>query len=123
MLADGVHHVSFCVSDLARSRDFYEQVLGLVPIERPDLGLPGVWYAAGNAELHLIQTPEGVDVGTPAEALTPLANHSAFAIDDYAATLRHFESWQLEIFETSPEVGQLWVRDPDGNVLEFITRR
>jgi catechol-2,3-dioxygenase len=25
--------------------------------------------------------------------------------------------------ETSPENGQLWVRDPDGNVIEFISRR
>jgi len=123
MLANGVHHISFCVRDLARSRDFYEKVLGLVPIERPFLGLPGVWYAAGNAEIHLIQAPEGVDVGAPAGSLTPLANHSAFAVDDYAATLRHFERWELEVFETSPEVGQLWVRDPDGNVLEFIAGR
>jgi glyoxylase I family protein len=123
MLTNGVHHVSYCVRDLDRSRQFYEQVLGLVRIERPDLGLPGVWYTAGNVELHLIQTPEGVDVGKPPGSLSPLANHSAFAVDDYAATLQHFESWRVDVFETTLEVGQLWVRDPDGNVLEFIARR
>jgi len=122
MLAKGVHHISFCVSDLARSRDFYEGVLGFVPIERPDLGLPGVWYAAGSTEVHLIQAPAEVEVETPATALTPLANHSAFAVEDYAEALRHFKSRQIEVFETSPEAGQLWVRDPDGNVLEFIVR-
>jgi catechol 2,3-dioxygenase-like lactoylglutathione lyase family enzyme len=123
MLANGVHHISFCVTDLTRSRDFYERVLGLAAIERPDLGFPGVWYAAGDTEVHLIQAPAGVDVGTPPAALTPLANHSAFAVDDYAEALRHFKNCQLEVFETNPGAGQLWVRDPDGNVLEFIVRR
>jgi len=120
MLARGVHHVSFAVSDLARSRRFYEGVLELEPIPRPELGLPGVWYRAGSAEVHLIATPPGANVGTAPERLTPLANHSAFAIDDYAATLALLKSRHAEVLETSAERGQLWVRDPDGNVLELI---
>lgn len=123
MIASGVHHISFCVSDLERSRHFYEAILGCEPIARPDLGLPGEWYTAGNAEIHLIQRPDGAEVGTPAPALTPLANHNAFAIDDYEKAVKHFESHHIEVFETSAENGQLWVRDPDGNILEFIASR
>jgi glyoxylase I family protein len=123
MLATGLHHISFCVSDLERSRKFYEGVLGLTQIDRPDLGLPGVWYTAGNAGVHLIQAPPGADIGRPAPSLTPLANHNAFAVADYGATLEHFKRHELEVFETSPENGQMWVRDPDGNVLEFIAPR
>ena len=59
MLAKRVHHVSFAVRDLARQREFYEGILGLAPIPRPDLGLPGVWYAAGRGQIHLIETPAG----------------------------------------------------------------
>ena len=51
---------------------------------------------------------------------TPLANHSAFAIDDYAATLARLKARRVEVLETNAERGQLWVRDPDGNVLELI---
>lgn len=120
MLARGVHHVSFAVSDLARSRRFYEGVLELEPIPRPELGLPGVWYRAGSSEVHLIATPPGANVGTAPERLTPLANHSAFAIDDYDATLARLKARHAEVLETSAERGQLWVRDPDGNVLELI---
>jgi len=123
MIADAVHHVSFAVSDLDRSRRFYEGVLGFQPIPRPDLGLPGAWYRVGNAEVHLIQTPEGVDVGTPPAKLTPLANHDAFSVEDYARTLEHFERCEIEVLATNPERGQLWVRDPDGNVLKFIEPR
>jgi catechol 2,3-dioxygenase-like lactoylglutathione lyase family enzyme len=122
MIATGVHHISFAVSDLDRARRFYEEVLGLERIPRPDLGLPGEWYAAGNAEIHLIQTPAGADVGARPASLTPLANHNAFAVDDYEKTLDHFKRRKIEVVETNPQAGQMWVRDPDGNVLEFIRR-
>jgi len=120
MLARGVHHVSFAVSDLERSRQFYEGVLELEPIPRPELGIPGMWYRAGSSEVHLIATPPGANIGTPPERLTPLANHSAFAIDDYAATLSRLKARHVEVLETNADHGQLWVRDPDGNVLELI---
>jgi len=120
MLARGVHHVSFAVSDLERSRRFYEGVLELEPIPRPELGLPGIWYRAGSSEVHLIATPPGANVGAAPDRLTPLANHSAFAIDDYAATLSRLKARHVEVLETSAERGQLWLRDPDGNVLELI---
>jgi len=90
MIATRVHHLSFAVSDLGRSRRFYAGVLGLETIERPDLGLPGIWYGAGNAEIHLIQTPDGADVGTRPGSITPLANHNAFAVSDYPTTVDDF---------------------------------
>ena len=70
MIAAGVHHISFAVSDLARSRRFYEDVLELEPIPRPELGLPGMWYRAGSSEVHLIATPPGASVGTPPDRLS-----------------------------------------------------
>jgi len=123
MFAKSIHHVSFAVRDLDASRAFYESVLGLEPVERPDLGLPGVWYGAGNAQIHLIAAPEGFDVGEPAAKLTPLANHCAFAIESYDDARAFLKTRGAEIFETQPEIGQLWLRDPDGNVIELIDPR
>lgn len=120
MIARGVHHVSFLVRDLESSRRFYEELLGLEPIPRPDLGLPGVWYRAGAAELHLITAPEGIELEPTSRKLSPLANHCAFAIDDYAATRGALEARGLAVVETGPEQGQMWVQDPDGNVIELI---
>lgn len=120
MLARSVNHISFAVRDLERARGFYEGVLGLEPIERPEFGIPGTWYGTGNAEVHLIAVPEGVDIGAPPGSLSPLANHQAFAVEDYAKTLEQLQRHGVEVLETSPENGQLFIRDPDGNVIELI---
>jgi glyoxylase I family protein len=114
------HHTSFPVADLERSRAFYEGVLGLEPIARPDLGFAGVWYQAGACEVHLLQTPPGMELGSPPPTTNPMAQHVAFGVDDYAAALRELEAAGLEVFQTSPEQGQMWVRDPDGHVIELI---
>ena len=117
------HHVSFAVRDLARSRRFYADALGFREIARPELGIPGAWYGVGAVEVHLIQVPPDFDAGTPPAKLTPLANHAAFQIDDYDAALAALRARGLEVLETSRERGQLWVQDPDGNVIELIKPR
>jgi glyoxylase I family protein len=120
------HHMSFPVRDIARSRRFYEGVLGLVEKPRPPALVamfPGAWYQAGACEVHLLQHPETMDVGPPPPTLNPMARHAAFAIADYAETLAALKANGLEVFETSPDVGQMWVRDPDGHIIELIVER
>ena len=120
MIAKSVNHISFAVRNLERAQGFYEGVLGLEQIERPDFGIPGTWYGAGNAQVHLIEVPDGTDIGAPPPGLTPLANHQAFAIEDYVETLESLKTRGIEVLETTPENGQLFVRDPDGHVIELI---
>jgi len=117
MLANGVHHLSFTVTDLERSKAFYEGVMGLETVPRPEFGIAGVWYSAGNAQIHLIELKGAQKADTP---LTPLANHNAFAIDDYQKVLEQLKGQAVEVFETTPEQGQMWIHDPDGNVIELI---
>ena len=119
----GTHHVSFSVSDLACARHFYGTVLGLAEIPRPEMGLDGAWYATGSGELHLIARPPGAEVGAAPPRVTPLANHTALAIEDYDAVVAHLRSAGLALVEAGRERGQLWVADPDGNVIEMIVAR
>ena len=48
-------HASVRITDLRRSQDFYEGLLGFRQASRPDLGFPGAWYDLGQGQLHLIQ--------------------------------------------------------------------
>ncbi|NNL64979.1 MAG: glyoxalase [Myxococcales bacterium] len=123
MIAQSVHHVSLTITDLERSRAFYEGILGLEPIPRPEMGLGGIWYGAGTAEIHLIVAPEGVDVGKTPPANNPVAPHLAFAIDDWQKTRDALAAHGLDLLAPSAEMGQMWVQDPDGYVLEFIVPR
>jgi glyoxylase I family protein len=116
----GSHHVSFPVRDLARARAFYEGLLGLREKPRPNFPFPGVWYQAGACEVHLIETYPGLDVGTPPPTLNPMASHAAFAIRDYTAMLAQVKAHGLDVLETSAQQGQMWVRDPDGHIIELI---
>ncbi len=114
------HHVSFMVSDLEASKDFYGRVLGLKEISRPDFGFPGAWYQLGDIQLHLIS---GRVPHTPDEAPGPRDEHVAFAIDDYEGTIKRLKEEgipHLEQFIPALGFRQVFARDPNGNMVEFI---
>ncbi len=113
------HHVSFSVSDLARSRAFYEGVLGFAPIERPDFPFPGMWYGVGAIEVHLI-VPPGAETDVEVRGPNPLQNHAAFAIESYEEAAAHLSAHGIPFSGLGPERGQLFLRDPDGNQIELI---
>ena len=119
MLARRVSHVSFAVRDLERSLRFYRDLLGLTPIERPNFPFPGAWLASGDFQVHLIVVPERMPVGTPPPKLTPLANHFAFVVPTFKETAAALRAQGFEPMEAE-SMGQMWVSDPDGNVIEFI---
>ena len=79
-------HASVRIRDLDRARQFYEGLLGLEPAPRPELGVPGVWYTLGHAQLHLIQieapSPQAAASIDPPEAAEP--SHPAVPADDTA---------------------------------------
>ena len=120
VITRAAHHFSICVDDIDRARAFYGDALGLPEIERPDFGFPGAWYDAGPVQLHLIVPPPGADVGTRAEKLTPIAGHIAFEIESYETVRESLEAAGHEVLGLGAEVGQLFVRDPAGNVVELI---
>ncbi len=114
------HHVSVQCSDVDRARAFYEGVLGFEQTQRPDFGFPGVWYQLGDVQVHLIGEIPGMDRSTPPKNLSPAATHLAFQIDDYREALEALEAKGVEAVGLGEEVGQLFVRDPDGNIIELI---
>jgi glyoxylase I family protein len=115
------HHMSFPVKDLKTSVAFYKGVLGLEEIPRPDrFGVAGMWLQAGACEVHLIEVGEGVDVGTTPKMVNPGARHAAFEVEDYQEAVDHIQAAGLFVFTTNPEIGQMWIADPDGHVIELI---
>ncbi len=108
-------HTSVRITDLARSRDFYEGLLGLATAPRPDLGFPGAWYDVGGGQVHLIQAPGMFD------DIDPTGPHFALEVEDLAAVKRLLDERGIRYLDFGG--AQLWVRDPDGNVVELCTPR
>jgi glyoxylase I family protein len=114
----GFHHAGFLVTDVERAAAFYENVLGLKPIARPELDFPGKWYDLQNGQqLHLMGVSE-----MPTHADPPRHDrHIALSAPDLEATERQLRELGLEVSYGSGRGGvkQLFIRDPDGNTIEL----
>ncbi|MCI0487400.1 MAG: VOC family protein [Blastocatellia bacterium] len=113
-------HAALLVSDLDRARRFYGEALGLKEKPRHDFDFPGAWYDLGECELHLMVTSEPLP---PATERPRRDFHVAFSIEDYEATRRSLEEAGIEFREGRSGLAQLFVRDPDGNLIELQSPR
>jgi catechol 2,3-dioxygenase-like lactoylglutathione lyase family enzyme len=120
-MISGIHHATFLSSDLARSRVFYEGVLGLTPdLKRPNMSFEGVWYdIAPNQQLHLMLLPNP-ESGLQRPAHGGRDRHVALLVLDWEALIERLT--QGEVAYTLSQSGRraLFCRDPDDNALEFI---
>lgn len=112
-------HTGIIVADIARSRAFYEGLLGLVPSnKRPALSFEGIWYDIGINQLHLMVVPNPY-----AEAELPAHGgrdyHVAFAVDDVMQIKEAFDEAGVPYTMSMSGRAALFCRDPDGNALEF----
>src|SRR5258708_34130536 len=72
-------HAAFRIADVDKSRAFYENVLGLEPIPRPDFSFKGLWYGVGSGQIHLI-------VSKKHDGPDPTGPPIAIGVDDLDAT-------------------------------------
>jgi glyoxylase I family protein len=121
----GFSHVAVRVTDVEKAKHFYEQIVGLKKIPRPQIKIPGEWYGIGDNQLHIIggdPRPSGID---------PTGPHMAIEVEDFAATKAKLDELGIPYLDGSamrsrltPEAArmvgqQLWIQDPDGNVIEL----
>ncbi len=112
-------HTGLIISDLARSKAFYEGLLGLSPSDkRPNLSFEGVWYNIGNNQIHLMVVPDPYkDATKPPHGGRDI--HLALAVDDVEAVRATLETAGVPFTMSMSGRAALFCRDPDGNALEF----
>jgi glyoxylase I family protein len=129
---ESLHHVAISVSDLARAKHFYGEVLGLEEIARPNFPFDGAWYRVADREVHLIASR---DPSFRTKGVTLEDGHFALRVKSFRAALAHLESKGLR--STTDEPGrsmrvntasvtgypQIHVLDPDRNVIEINADR
>ena len=112
-------HSAVRISDPERAIRFYENVLNLKKLPRPNFGFGGAWLEAGDNQIHLIQAEKREGV------INPMGPHIALQVDDYEETKRTLQEKGIEFLEAPPNPGgrQLWILDPDGNAVELRSDR
>lgn len=130
MAARQLEHVLVLTHDLAATRDFYRDALGLREGPRPELGFPGHWLYQGEiACLHLAEwdsyTRHAQALGIPVSARSPgtgSLDHLAFQADDYAGFVANLQARGISAHRhDTPAIGlrQLFMFDPNGVKLEI----
>ena len=122
-------HVTVVVGDLAASRAFYVDVLGMQEVPRPAFSFDGLWFQSGPTQIHLILEYDG---SGPAGNLVPVehrgarTHHFAFQVDDAHACATWLRELKVPIAAGPKErpdgAVQVFVCDPDGHVVELTSR-
>ena len=116
-----VNHVNVTVPAALETaaKNFYEVVLGLVQIPKPEGTRQnmGAWYQLGSVQLHLSVEDDVVNEKSD--------RHVCYQVADIAAADLHFRNAGVEIIACGrPVRGQsrFFVRDPGGNLIEFVQK-
>lgn len=132
-IIESIHHVSLPVTDLEQSKQFSTEILELTEIERAPFDFPGVWYQLGNQQLHLI-----VHNNSNFRERKPVDSrdiHFAIRVKIYRETRDFLRSKgfhpeaedEFKKMKESPQSiagwPQLYIMDPDRNVLELNAER
>jgi catechol 2,3-dioxygenase-like lactoylglutathione lyase family enzyme len=137
MVVSTFNHVGHCVTDLARSRRFYEEALGFThqrEVRIPDgaasrllrvpppLGMTAAYLERDGFVLELLHfAREGNDPRRERSFTEPGLTHLSFSVDDLDATCAAVTELGGEVL-TDTDVGgrAIMVRDPDGQLLELL---
>jgi catechol 2,3-dioxygenase-like lactoylglutathione lyase family enzyme len=124
----GIAHALVLTDDLEATRDFYCDVLGFEPGERPTLPFPGYWlYLDGVACLHVAERAAfeaQLDRMGLARANGPV-DHLAFDAGDLEAVLARLDAAGVRAVSNDvPTAGmrQLFLDDPNGVRIEVNVR-
>jgi lactoylglutathione lyase len=131
------NHVGLCVTDLARSRRFYEELLGFTfrnelavpdgPTGKllritPPVGLSAVYLERDGFVLELIHfAREGNAPRRERHFTEPGLTHLSISVDDLAATCAQVIELGGEVLADTDLGGlAVMIRDPDGQLIELL---
>lgn len=110
-------HVAVQVSDLEKAEAFYTDVIGLRKVER-NLTFAGAWYQVGDFQLHLIVSQWAKQ--PVREDKWGRHPHITFAIRRLDEVKQILTEKAVPFQMSSSGRAALFVKDPDGNVVELL---
>ncbi|MCM0021235.1 MAG: hypothetical protein NBV67_14680 [Tagaea sp.] len=122
----GLFHIAIKTADLAATKRFYCEVMGLLEVPRPPFGFPGAWLAlpmpGGSAIIHVYAGDAAKDGSGHVPVGTSAIDHVSITASGYHEFRARFERYGLpyrEFLVPGRTLWQLFVYDPSGVQLEL----
>ena len=117
-----VNHIALYVYDLQKSRNFYENIVGLKWIQEPFKDGLHEWFDIGGAQFHIIKGAKDV---TEHSKMSHIC-FSVRSVDDFIVKLKKagisYTNWKGDSQEPTVRVDgvkQIYFTDPDGYWIEI----
>ena len=122
----GLFHIAIKTRSLEDSLAFYNGVMGLKEVARPDFGYPGAWLAcpglSGGAIIHLYAGGPALGADGVLHAGSAAIDHVSLACSGFHAFRARFDAQRLlwrEFLVPGTTLWQLFVYDPSGVQFEL----
>ncbi|KAL3747642.1 hypothetical protein ACJRO7_016445 [Eucalyptus globulus] len=118
-----LNHISLVCRSLERTVDFYQKVLGFVPVRRPgSFDFEGAWLFNYGIGIHLLQAEDPHQMPA-AGGINPKDSHISFQCESMATVEKKLEEMEIEYVKSRVEEGgiyvdQIFFHDPDGLMIE-----
>ncbi|TQD96955.1 hypothetical protein C1H46_017435 [Malus baccata] len=119
-----LNHISLICRSVEESINFYQNVLGFVPIRRPgSFDFDGAWLFGYGIGIHLLQSEDPENMPKKTE-INPKDNHISFQCESMGAVEKKLKEMELKYKRSMVEEGgihvdQLFFHDPDGFMIEI----
>lgn len=119
-----LNHISLVCRSLERSLEFYQNLLGFLPIKRPgSFDFDGAWLFNYGIGIHLLQSDDPESMPKMNE-LNPKDNHISFQCASMAMVEKKLKEMEIKYVNSRVEEGgiyvdQLFFHDPDGFMIEI----
>ena len=124
-----IDHITLVVADLELTRQFYVDVLGMQQVVRPEFSFPGLWFQAGNTQIHATLTDANsgqAGWSDQGAAMASRGHHFGFEVDDANAATDALKQHGIEIIsgpKHRPDGPlQVYFADPDGHLVELFSQ-
>ncbi len=124
----GIQHYSIVITDVDKSRHFYREVLGMRELKPPDRFSTATWMECAGTEIHLIPQEDLHEGPSPARSERAVRDgidtHIAFVVASISDAQTYLAEKGIEVMcgprPRGDGVEQLYVRDPDGYLIELF---
>ena len=118
-------HVTIVVRDLAATRRFYVDGLGMQEVARPGFSFAGQWFQAGATQIHTILEYEGSGKAGSGAEHNSRGHHFAFSVESASAAAARLTELGIPLVSPPKQrpdgAVQVFVQDPDGHLVELCS--